>query len=273
MMLTAASPRAFAQEDGGAKVGGGEPAASSSADLPNAPEPATLPLDQQEHPEASLRATPWNVVVDLGHIVISPVYLRKQDLRWIAPLAGASIAAFATDTHVVNDVVSHNSSFNDAAGTASDGLRDAMIALPVGLYAGGLAVHNEHARETGLLGGEAMVDALVIDEAVKLVSFRERPNVDKGQGEFYTRGAGVDSSFVSGHAMIAWSSAAVIADEYRNPWVRVGVYALATGTSVNRVLALQHFPTDVLLGSAGGWLIGHYVYRAHHHWQQRHTAH
>jgi len=27
----------------------------------------------------------------------------------------------------------------------------------------------------------------------------------------------------------------------------------------------EHFPTDVLIGAAGGWLIGHFVYRAHHH--------
>jgi membrane-associated phospholipid phosphatase len=27
----------------------------------------------------------------------------------------------------------------------------------------------------------------------------------------------------------------------------------------------EHFPSDVLLGATGGWLIGHYVFRAHHH--------
>ena len=45
---------------------------------------------------------------------------------------------------------------------------------------------------------------------------------------------------------------------------RTAVYGLATGVSVSRVLAEQHFPSDVLIGSAAGWLIGHYVYRAHH---------
>jgi hypothetical protein len=31
------------------------------------------------------------------------------------------------------------------------------------------------------------------------------------------------------------------------------------------VLAEKHFPSDVLLGSVAGWMIGHYVIRAHHH--------
>jgi membrane-associated phospholipid phosphatase len=56
-----------------------------------------------------------------------------------------------------------------------------------------------------------------------------------------------------------------MAAEYPHPWQQVGLYTAATAVSVDRVLALQHFPTDVLLGSAAGWLIGHYVARAHHH--------
>jgi len=30
------------------------------------------------------------------------------------------------------------------------------------------------------------------------------------------------------------------------------------------VLGQQHFPGDVLAGAAAGWLVGHYVFRAHH---------
>lgn len=252
--------------------------ASSSSSLPDAPSAIALappaapladddhiPLDQKPHPQVELIQTPKHIFFDLGHIAISPIYIRKNDLKWILPLTGAAAAAFATDTHVVNDVVSHNPTLNDAAGNASDGLRDALIVTPVAMYAIGKFRGDDHARETGVLGSEAMVDAFVADEVIKLITFRERPYIDNGQGEFYTRNAGVDSSFISGHSMIAWSSAAVIAGEYHNKWARIGVYTLATGVSLNRVLGLQHFPTDVLLGSAGGWLIGHYVFRAHHH--------
>jgi membrane-associated phospholipid phosphatase len=125
--------------------------------------------------------------------------------------------------------------------------------------------HNEHMREAGLLGGEAMVDAYVVDEFTKLVTFRERPQVDNGQGEFYIGKAGVNSSFVSGHCMLSWSSAAAISGEYHSRWVSLLAYSAASGVAATRVLGQQHFPTDVLIGSAGGWLIGHYVYRAHHH--------
>jgi membrane-associated phospholipid phosphatase len=64
--------------------------------------------------------------------------------------------------------------------------------------------------------------------------------------------------------MLAWSSAAVIAEEYPSRWVQIGVYSMAAGVGVTRVLGQEHFPSDVLVGSAAGWLVGHYVYRKHH---------
>ncbi|MGI4830293.1 MAG: TonB-dependent receptor domain-containing protein [Janthinobacterium lividum] len=55
-----------------------------------------------------------------------------------------------------------------------------------------------------------------------------------------------------------------LASEYSRPWQQIGIYTLATGASLTRVLGQDHFPTDVLLGSVSGWLIGRYVYRTHH---------
>jgi membrane-associated phospholipid phosphatase len=45
--------------------------------------------------------------------------------------------------------------------------------------------------------------------------------------------------------------------------VQVGIYTVATGVCVTRVLGREHFPTDVLVGAAAGWLIGHYVFTKH----------
>ncbi len=105
---------------------------------------------------------------------------------------------------------------------------------------------------------------LVVEQGMKLVFWRERPSADNQRGKFFQTGAGVDSSFPSSHSLLAWSSAAVIAEEYPSRWTQFGVYSAATGVSLTRVLGQQHFPSDVLVGSAAGWLVGHYVYRKHH---------
>ena len=244
-------------------------AAQPSSPLPSAPSAVhadDLPLERQPHSPVTVADTPKHTLTDLGHIAVSPIYLRRGDLKWILPLTGATAVAFATDTHTMRDVVSRDPSFNHTNANVSDGLRDGLIALPVGLFGIGQYTHNQHMRESGILAGEAMVDALVVDEFSKLVTFRERPLVDNARGDFYIgKSGGIDSSFVSGHSMIAWSSAAVLAGESHSKWKDFLLYTAATGVSVTRVTGQQHFPTDVLLGSAGGWLIGHYVYRAHHH--------
>jgi membrane-associated phospholipid phosphatase len=57
--------------------------------------------------------------------------------------------------------------------------------------------------------------------------------------------------------------AGVIAGEYPSRWVQLGTYSLASSVSLMRVLGQEHFPTDVLVGGAAGWLIGHYVFEKH----------
>jgi membrane-associated phospholipid phosphatase len=93
---------------------------------------------------------------------------------------------------------------------------------------------------------------------------RERPTLDSARGQFFQSSVGLDSSFPSTHSIIAWSSATVIAEEYPGPLTQLTAYGLATGVSLTRVLAKQHFPSDVVVGSAVGWLVGRYIFRKHH---------
>jgi membrane-associated phospholipid phosphatase len=169
-----------------------------------------------------------------------------------------------TDHQVMSSSKLNDTSLNNHAVTASNGLTGGFVAAPVLIYGLGHIHHDDHAKETGILGGEAMIDSLVVDEVMKVVSMRERPTVDGAKGKFFQSSVGTGSSFPSTHSMIAWSSASVIASEYPGPLTQIAAYGLATGVSLTRVLGRQHFPSDVLVGSAVGWLVGRYVYRKHH---------
>ena len=236
------------------------PAQSTSTQLPDAPSTTAA----QKTGEVTIRKLPLRFLTDEVGIITSPARIRKQDLVWLLPLAGATAASLATDSYTMRNVVTRNVSFNNAAGTASDRLRDTTIGIPVLLFAAGQFGNNPKARETGILAGEAVIDAVVLDEGIKYITLRERPNKNNADGKFFTGDAASDPSFTSAHSAIAWSSAAVLAGEYNKPWQQIGIYTLASGVSLTRVLAQQHFPTDALLGSAAGWLIGRYVYRQHH---------
>lgn len=229
----------------------------SASALPDAPRP------NDEKEAITLRGTPVRILKDQAAIWTSPARIRKGDLVWLVPLAAATGVSIATDHHAMASVVSHDSGFNQASVNASNVLFGGFIAAPVALYGVGFFRGDDHAREAGLLGGEALVDGLVVDEAMKLVFRRERPTVNDARGHFF-EGSVSDSSFPSTHSVLTWSAAAVMAGEYPSRWAQVGIYTMATGVSLTRVMGQEHFPTDVLVGSAAGWLIGHYVFRTHH---------
>ncbi len=223
------------------------------------------PRAQSEERDTSLRRLPARFFKDQQIIWTSPGRARRSDLIWLVPFAAATGVGIASDHHVMKDVISHDASFNQANVNTSNVLTGVLLAAPVAFYGGGVLRDSSHARETGVLGAEAILDGLVVQQGLKLVTWRERPSQDNARGLFYQSRAGFDSSFPSSHSLLAWSSAAVIASEYPSFWTQVGVYSAATGVSLTRVLGQEHFPTDMLVGSAAGWLVGRYVYRAHHH--------
>jgi len=222
--------------------------------LPDAPRPSQKDI---------LLGMPKNILKDQAGIWTSPARIRTRDLIWLAPLAVATGASIATDHHTMSSVVTHDPDFNQANVDASNAMTGGLVAIPAALYGVGLLHNNSHERETGILSGEAVIDGYIVQIGLKLITWRERPDQDNSRGLFFQSSAGTDSSFPSNHSVIAWSSAAVIASEYPSLWTQLGVYSMATGVSLTRVLGQEHFPTDVLIGSVTGWLIGKYVVRKH----------
>jgi hypothetical protein len=235
-------------------------AQNSAPPMPDAPTPSIQAKDDP----VTLRNAPRHFLQDQEAIWTSPARIREQNALGPVVLVLATTVLITTDHQVMSSSKLIDPSLNSEASTASNGLLGGFVAAPVLIYCIGYLHHDDHATESGILGGEAMVDSLVVDEAMKFVSLRERPTLDNARGKFFQTSVGTDSSFPSTHTMIAWSSAAVVASEYNGPLTRIAAYGLATGLSVSRVLARQHFPSDVLVGSAVGWMIGRYVVRRHH---------
>jgi len=239
------------------------------AALPETPQPQSAePVEADSSRPVSLRTIPINVLHDQAAIWTSPIGLKPHDLVRLAPLSLATGAALATDHHAISQVVSHDADFNNANTNASNVLIGGFIATPAVLYVYGHFEQTEHAREAGLLSAEALLDGLVVEQGIKLITWRERPNVDGQHGRFFQSSAGVDSSFPSSHSVVAWATASAIASEYPSRWTQFFVYSAATGVSLTRVMGQQHFPSDVLVGSAAGWLIGRYVVQRHHRARQ-----
>jgi membrane-associated phospholipid phosphatase len=196
----------------------------------------------------------------------SPLRIHKRDALWLLPIGAVTAAALTTDG-TVSAEVGFNPSRVRFSKDFSNTMEDGSIATAAGLYFLGKFTHNETARETGVLGIEAIIDATIAVEVLKLATNRLRPNVAPGTGPFWQDDSDkftTNGSFPSGHSAIAWAFAHVVADETPGKlWLHILMYALAAGTSVTRVTAQEHFPSDVLVGSTIGYLVGGYVYRHH----------
>ena len=200
-----------------------------------------------------------NLLTDQKAIWTSPTHLRWADGSWLFPLAAVTGGFFATDGAVTPALSTDMAKLNRYSSFSNYGVYS-MVGAGGGLYLWSKLSHDDHQRETGILAGEAAIDSFAVDTAFKYSFGRQRPNQGDALGKFFEHGV----SFPSDHSAVAWSIASVIAHEYPSPFTKVGVYGLATAISASRVAGKQHFPSDVVVGGAIGWLVVREMYRLHH---------
>jgi membrane-associated phospholipid phosphatase len=200
-----------------------------------------------------------NILLDQKAIWTSPFHMKRSDAKWWILFGAATGALIATDHWSAQQLPNTKDQVRYSGQISNAGIY-ALAPLTGGLYLVGVFSDNAKARETGLLGAEALVDGLVLFEGLKLATQRERPTVGDGHGHFFSGG----DSFPSGHAMESFALASVIAHEYRNKKiVPVLAYGLAALVSVSRLSGRQHFASDVVVGGVMGWFVGTYVFRTH----------
>lgn len=244
-------------------------------DPPQAQSPAPPPVDSKapEDRVVTWRSLPRDFLHDQKDIWLFPVRLA-QGHHWVPTLAvaGVTTGLVFADPHVMPYFRDHarnldklNDAFDAPITTAE------VAAIPAILLFSGYMRHDEYARNTALLAGEAYADSAIADLAIKAVTRRKRP-VDVPPGgdfsdTFFSGGKSPfrGSAFPSGHAAGVFSVATVVATRYRShrwvPWV---MYSFAAAISLSRVSDSAHFPSDVFLGAALGYTITRFeVLRPH----------
>jgi membrane-associated phospholipid phosphatase len=186
---------------------------------------------------------------------------HRQNLMWDALFLATTGGLIAADRHVTGAISNNNLTISQHI--SSVGLYSTMATTGV-LYLSGIVRKDEHARETGFLGFEALGNTLVVAAVTQLMAGRERPLEGAGHGRFWVNNA-LNSAFPSQHSGLTWSMASVLAHEYPRPWVQFLAYGTATTVSVTRVTGLKHFPADVAVGGVFGYFIGQHIFHAHSH--------
>ncbi len=274
---------------GGQAAGGNQAAGSGQAvgasQVPGAPEAKSVPAptetkggsakpgdEQTENPlpgepqqppekrEAQLeRDLPKNLLKDQIAIWTSPAYVRTKDALWLVPFFGVTAGFIATDRAAVSDLPGTPNTVKRFKDVSNYGLYG-TAALSGAMYLSGVAFKNPHQRETGWLVGEAMLDGLAVNTVIQQITRREQPFASSHPGQWFQSG----DAFPSNHAMATFAAAAVFTREYPGLLTDVLAYGTAGTVASLRVLGEQHSPSDVVVGSMIGYLIGRQVYKAHH---------
>jgi membrane-associated phospholipid phosphatase len=253
-LLIAAVP-AFCQDSADSSA----PCASAGPSQTAAPGPA----DRQ----VSLRTLPANLLADQKEIWIFPGHLAKGK-HWFPTFAivGVTSALIATDPHTAPyfHTTDTFSGFNRVFSGTNTGAF--IAAVPATIYAVGLIKKDSYAQSTALLAAEAFADGFALDLAFKGITGRAQPLQYTGNGPYSdsffngTHNPFHSGGFYSVHAMSAFSVATVIAHRYRNHrWVPFVAYGMAGAISFARITGSNHFPSDVFLGGALGFVIARYA--------------
>ena len=184
---------------------------------------------------------------------------EKHNLKWDFIILAGTGAFLAADRHIENNVSHSNFKiYQGISDAALGGLAGSLATI----YLYGAKTEHRHARETGEIELETLVNTFIIYAPMQLIAGRQRPDEGNNHGDFLKHHA-LNTSFPGGHAMFTWAMASVLADEYPKPWARALSYGAAFTVTFTRFMARDHWASDMFLGTALGIAIGENTFHSH----------
>jgi hypothetical protein len=205
---------------------------------------------------------PKNVLHDEVAIFTSPFRINRDNAKWWGVFGGSTAVLIGgVDQRVTNGMPQENNLTKPSLWASRMGASYVLYPLWGTFYLVGKAGDKPRARDTARIGIEALIDADITANILKVATQRPRPEI-KGESVAFFQGG---DAFPSGHSIKTWALARVAAREYPHPRIiPILAYGLASTVSISRVGGRRHTPSDALAGSAMGFFIGDYVYRHHH---------
>src|SRR5882724_1860280 len=206
---------------------------------------------------------------DPVNLLTRPAYWHSGAWETFGIEAGITGALFPLD-NTVRDAVRDNktASLDDGLNTVRTltGNGAYFFAASGAIFGSGLIVQNEKLADSGFFAFESVAYAGALEEGIKFVTGRKRPDSARNQYQFKGPGSGaLRSSFVSGEATVAFAFASSVSEVWQNPWVTWPLYGLAGAVGAKRITDNKHWLSDVvggaLLGHAVGKNIVHFHYR------------
>lgn len=193
-------------------------------------------------------------LVDTGRVFLRPIQPQPQDALLVVPAAAATVLVLGVDVPIYHEIHDRwpdpmvgGERFSYWGSFLGEGWVDLALFGVIGAVGWG-----GKGEKTAIAGLQALVATAVVSRALKLTIRLERPSYDPDAKHVFSRWKA--DAMPSGHAMSAFSTAAVLARQY--PAGAPVFYALATYVGVARVQQSTHWAGDVIVGGALGLLFG-----------------
>lgn len=190
----------------------------------------------------------------IGHSFSRPLHWKKKN--WI------NFAGFTAGTVILNladDEI--NSWVNGIRSEIPEGLKEfgnhyarpeGNFSLSGAVYLTGLFIKNEKVRRAGVLMMASTISGGVIQQFGTRIIHRARPLTGKSSSNYsvgnFEKVEGYDS-FFSGHTVLSFANAYAIGKQFKNPWVKAGIYTVGMIPGFTRIIVSKHWLSDVVFGT------------------------
>jgi membrane-associated phospholipid phosphatase len=203
---------------------------------------------------------------DSKSVIISPAKWRTKQWIELGIVAGAGVLAYTQDEKIQQYFTGHQSVTGDNLSKYVFEPFGRYAPVIIGsLYLGGRLAKDKRLAGTSLTAAKALVVSSVFAAVTKQLTHRHRPYQDDIPDHANWDGPFAScefNSFPSGHSTAAFSMATVFAMEYSSTiWIPILSYTLATGTAISRLYDNKHWASDVVIGSALGFVTGRFMWK------------
>lgn len=201
-----------------------------------------------------------NLTSDFGKVLVSPKDWDKKDIGAFVLVLGTGLFLYSIDQEIQQGF--RGTTPNEATKfITSLGNGGTLAGLAAALYVGGEVSNNDGLRKAALLSFESLITSGIIVEGMKILTGRARPQTGEPYNVFKPFNLSSNyNSFPSGHSAAAFSVAAAIASQSKDPNVDFLVYTLATFIAVSRIYENKHWASDIFVGSVIGYVIGKKIF-------------
>lgn len=201
-----------------------------------------------------------SVIKGIGHAYSRPTQWKgKQWLNFAGIATGTVLVSFVDDEFdhwvdgfrkdIPNGVLDFGGRYARPEGN---------YALTGAVYFTGLFIKDEKLRRTGILMMASTITGGFLQQLGVRILGRARPLSGESSGVFdpflFKEVKGYDS-FFSGHTVLSFANAYAIAKQFKNPWVKAGIYTVGMIPGFTRIVVSKHWLSDVAFGTIMSILI------------------